>query len=104
LLSTITPPVCGTVFIAAGMADAPWLKVAGHSMRLGIGLYIVPLGIVANPALIALTETPLFALGAFVKLGAGLALMSWGLVNIKTGLRALLAFAAGVAVVFAFGI
>jgi TRAP transporter 4TM/12TM fusion protein len=104
LLSTITPPVCGTVFIAAGMADARWLKVAGHSMRLGIGLYIVPLGIVANPALIALTETPLFALGAFVKLGAGLALMSWGLVNIKTGLRALLAFAAGVAVVFAFGI
>jgi TRAP-type uncharacterized transport system fused permease subunit len=25
LLSTITPPVCGTVFIAAGMAGAPWL-------------------------------------------------------------------------------
>ena len=34
LLSTITPPVCGTVFIAAGMAGAPWLQVsAGHAAR-----------------------------------------------------------------------
>lgn len=104
LLSTITPPVCGTVFIAAGMADAPWLRVAGHSMRLGIGLYIVPLGIVANPALIAVTDTPVYAFGAFLKLGLGLALMSWGLVNLSSGLRAAAAFAAGLAVVFAFGI
>ena len=103
LLSTITPPVCGTVFIAAGMADAPWLKVAGNAMRLGIGLYIVPLGIVANPSLIALTDTPLLALAAFVKLGAGLALTSWGLVNATTGLRAIAAFAAGLALVFILG-
>ena len=32
LLSTITPPVCGTVFIAAGMAGAPWLQVSGYAM------------------------------------------------------------------------
>ena len=103
LLSTITPPVCGTVFIAAGMADAPWLKVAGNSMRLGIGLYIVPLGMVANPSLIALTDTPLLALAAFIKLGAGLALTSWGLVNATSGLRAIAAFAAGLALVFVLG-
>ena len=103
LLSTITPPVCGTVFIAAGMADAPWLKVAGNAMRLGIGLYIVPLGMVANPSLIALTDTPLLALAAFIKLGAGLALTSWGLVNAQSGLRAIAAFAAGLALVFVLG-
>ncbi|MFP3442325.1 TRAP transporter large permease subunit, partial [Pantoea sp. SIMBA_133] len=32
LLSTITPPVCGAVFIAACMADENWLKVAGKAM------------------------------------------------------------------------
>ena len=53
LLSIITPPVCGTVFIAAGMTNAPWLTVAGNAMRLGIGLYIIPLGTIANPSLIA---------------------------------------------------
>src|SRR5690606_9113289 len=35
LLSTITPPVCGAVFIAAGMVEESWLKVAGVAMALG---------------------------------------------------------------------
>src|SRR5690554_5059443 len=48
LLSTITPPVCGGVFIAAGMAGENWLKVAGKAMALGIGLYLIPLSMVAN--------------------------------------------------------
>lgn len=50
LLSTVAPPLCGTVFIAAGMCGAPWLAVANRAMRLGVGLYIVPLALVANPA------------------------------------------------------
>lgn len=79
LLSTITPPVCGTVFIAAGMADAPWLKVADRAMRLGLGLYLVPLGFVANPALICPHEMPLAALIALLKVGSGLWLVSLAL-------------------------
>ena len=35
LLSTITPPVCGAVFIAAGMVGENWLQVAGTAMALG---------------------------------------------------------------------
>jgi TRAP-type uncharacterized transport system fused permease subunit len=58
LLSTITPPVCGTVFIAAGMAGAPWLKVAVHAMLLGVGLYLIPLAMMADLSLIALGESP----------------------------------------------
>src|SRR3546814_16458162 len=50
LLSTITPPVCGTVFIAAGIVGENWLKVAVSAMRLGVGLYIIPLAMIANPA------------------------------------------------------
>ncbi len=78
LLSTITPPVCGAVFIAAGMVEENWLKVAGVAMTLGIGLYLIPLGMIANPALIALASTPALALIAFAKIGAALAMISYG--------------------------
>ena len=71
LLSTITPPVCGAVFIAAGMINENWLKVALTAMALGIGLYIIPLAMIANPALIRLEGNPLGALLAAVQIGLG---------------------------------
>jgi TRAP-type uncharacterized transport system fused permease subunit len=37
LLSTITPPVCGAVFIAAGMVGENWLKVAVTPWRSASG-------------------------------------------------------------------
>ncbi|MCA1298373.1 TRAP transporter permease [Stappia indica] len=80
LLSTITPPVCGAVFIAAGMVGENWLKVAISAMALGLGLYLVPLGMIANPALIELTAAPVAALLAMVKVGAGLAAISCGVI------------------------
>ena len=94
LLSTITPPVCGAVFIAAGMIGENWLKVALTAMALGVGLYIIPLGMIANPAIITLAENPITALLVFVKLGLGLGLISYGLIGkpkilIKIGLVAL---------------
>src|SRR3546814_17926931 len=58
LLCTITPPVCGTVFVAASIAGTPWLPVAGMAMRIGLGLFIIPLGFVAHPALMTLATTP----------------------------------------------
>ena len=81
LLSTITPPVCGAVFIAAGMVEENWLKVAIKAMSLGIGLYIIPLVMIASPELIALKETPLLALMAFAKTAIGLTAISYGLIN-----------------------
>jgi TRAP transporter 4TM/12TM fusion protein len=85
LLSTITPPVCGTVFIAAGMAGAPWLRVAVHAMMLGVGLYLIPLAMMADLSLIALGEQPLMALAALLRVGAGLYLVSAGLINRRQG-------------------
>ena len=76
LLSTITPPVCGTVFIAAGMVNAPWLRVAGHAMALGLGLYIIPLMLIHDQELIEIAQTPVAALIAFAKCGVGLTLLS----------------------------
>lgn len=83
LLSTITPPVCGAVFIAAGMVEENWLKIAGNAMALGIGLYLIPLGMVANPSLIKLFITPLPALLIFIKLGVSLAAVSFGIIAPK---------------------
>lgn len=81
LLSTITPPVCGAVFIAAGMAGENWLKVSVVAMALGIGLYLIPLGMVANPALIGLAASPAAALVAFAKVGLALAAISAGVIR-----------------------
>jgi TRAP transporter 4TM/12TM fusion protein len=80
LLSTITPPVCGAVFIAAGMVEENWLKVAGTAMKLGMGLYLIPLGMIANPDLIALEAHSFWALLAMLKVGAALAMVSYGLI------------------------
>lgn len=80
LLSTITPPVCGAVFIAAGMVEENWLKVAGSAMALGLGLYLIPLGMIANPHMIELTTHPLLALLAAMKVGVGLSLVSFGVI------------------------
>ncbi|MEX0760222.1 MAG: TRAP transporter fused permease subunit [Tistlia sp.] len=81
LLSTITPPVCGTVFIAAGMAEAPWLKVAGQAMRLGLGLYVVPLAFIASPSLLDPLGQPAWAILAFLKTALGLWLLARALVR-----------------------
>ncbi len=81
LLSTITPPVCGAVFIAAGMVGENWLKVAITAMALGVGLYVIPLGMVANRELIEIAATPMAALLAFAKVGIGLAMLSYGAIS-----------------------
>ena len=105
LLCTITPPVCGNVFIAAGIAQAPWLDVAFRSMSIGIGLFLVPMAFIANPSLLELGSSPLLAVGAMTKILAGLAFFSMGVVGTMPSLilRAG-SVALGFFVIFAFGI
>lgn len=105
LLSTITPPVCGTVFIAAGMAGAPWLRVAAHAMLLGVGLYLIPLAMMADLSLIALSDNPVLALAALVRVGLGLYLVSTGLIGRSQGAGVRLAqVCAGVTLLFLPGL
>ena len=103
LLSTITPPVCGTVFIAAGMAQTPWVPVAGQAMRLGLGLYFVPLAFVANPYLLYPVTHPVLAGIAFVKIGCGLWLLGKSLIAEDSLVKRILSFMTGLAVIFLFG-
>lgn len=77
LLSTITPPVCGAVFIAAGMVGENWLKVSLSAMALGLGLYVIPLAMIANPDLIALETNMPAALLDFTKTAICLAALSY---------------------------
>lgn len=81
LLCTITPPVCGNVFIAAGIAQTPWLPVAGRAMLLGVGLFVLPMGFIANPWLLKLGTDPGMALLAMAKIVAGLWLISVALIR-----------------------
>ena len=100
LLSTITPPVCGAVFIAAGMIGENWLKVAVTAMSLGFGLYIIPLAMIANPAVIALETEPMMALLTSLQIGLGLGLMSAGIVGRRTPIFRIVLFVAGLLVTF----
>ncbi len=100
LLSTITPPVCGAVFIAAGMIGENWLRVAGSAMALGVGLYIIPLGMIANPAIIAPGAALVPALIAFVQMGAGLACLSFALIARKAIILRVMLGIAGAAIIF----
>ena len=40
------------------MAEENWLRVAIIAMALGVGLYLIPLGMIARPDLIRLAEAP----------------------------------------------
>jgi TRAP-type uncharacterized transport system fused permease subunit len=101
LLSTITPPVCGTVYIAAGIAETPWLPVAGTAMRLGLGLFVVPPAFIANPALLRPDLVPLLAAVAAIKIAVGIALLSYAAIGPGRWPARLAALAAGLAVIFA---
>ncbi len=101
LLSCITPPVCGTVFIAATMAKAHWLKVAGIAMRLGLGLYLIPLSFIQNPQLLRFGETPLLSLMAGIKVAIGITLLSYVLTGTANRWwKSLLALILGLGILF----
>jgi TRAP transporter 4TM/12TM fusion protein len=100
LLSTITPPVCGAVFIAAGMVGENWLKVSLYAMALGLGLYIIPLALIANPTLIALSSDPASALFTFAKIAVGLTAISYGVIAPLQSLIRITLTSAGFCVIF----
>ncbi|WP_086464010.1 TRAP transporter permease [Oceanibaculum nanhaiense] len=105
LLCTITPPVCGNVFIAAGIANTPWLPVAGNALRIGVGLFLVPLGFIANPSLLLVLESPALAFLAMAKVGLGIWLLSYVSIDLgRRPLHSLGALVGGVALLFFFGV
>lgn len=52
ILSAITPPVCGAVFVAAPMAKANWVKTGFLAVRLAMAGFIVPYMFIYTPGLL----------------------------------------------------
>ena len=99
LLSTITPPVCGGVFIAAGMIEENWLKVAISAMAIGVGLYIIPIGMVTHPEIITL-DNLLYALLFSIKIAAGITVSSYGLISRRKLVERLALVIVGLVILF----
>ena len=100
LLSTITPPVCGAVFIASGMVSENWLKVSLTSMNLGIGLYFIPLAMIANETILNLSNSPFIAIMAFIKIALSLFLLSFSVIVKSNFILRLLAFLLSLVIMF----
>ena len=99
LLSTITRPVCGAVFIPARLAQENWLRVATTAMALGVGLYPIPLGTIARPDLIRLADAPGAALLSATLVGGGCVVISYALVGLRGSVRTALALMLGMAMI-----
>ena len=88
ILSAITPPVCGAVFIASGMANADWMETARYSLRLSYAAFLMPFVFVYDPSLLFIgnswmdTVLCLFrTVMAMVLLSAGFIGQLWGRVR-----------------------
>ena len=104
LLSTITPPVCGGVFIAATMVGENWFKVALSAMALGLGLYIVPLAMVRHQHLIQLDKQPLESIVTALQLAVGLLILGKGLIGIKWSITRLTLILIAIVIIFGFNL
>jgi len=78
------------------MPGENWLKVALTAMALGIRLYIIPLGMIANPDMLRLSDAPLAA----ARVALGVTLLSSGLIGAHRPIQTIALCAAGLAVVF----
>ncbi|MCX8116957.1 MAG: TRAP transporter fused permease subunit [Desulfobacterota bacterium] len=54
ILSAITPPVCGAVFIASGIARTDWVETARYSLRLSYAAFLLPFVFIYDHSLLFL--------------------------------------------------
>ena len=82
------------------MIGENWLRVALTAMALGVGLYVIPLSMIANDSLIRLTTTPVAALVAFFHVAVGLSCLSYALIGNSSVTQRLSLFVVGIALAF----
>ena len=81
------------------MVGENWLKVAIYAMALGVGLYVIPLGMIANPALLGLASDLPAALLAAAKIAVGLFALSSGVIGTRSLVSRLIMIIFGLLVV-----
>jgi len=82
ILSAITPPVCGAVYIAAGMAGADWMETARYSLRLSYAAFLLPFVFVYDYAiLLVVAGGPLAIVAAVVRTTLAMVMLSAGFIG-----------------------
>ena len=98
IISAITPPVALVSFVAAGLAEASFMKTCMTAVRLGLSAYILPFVFVFNPALILhgtiLEITQVVFTSALGIYSLSIALIGYFLTNVPMWQRGLFAIAA----------
>ncbi|RPI04088.1 MAG: TRAP transporter large permease subunit, partial [Zetaproteobacteria bacterium] len=82
ILSAVTPPVCGAVFIAAGMAGADWMETARYSLRLSYAAFLLPFIFVYDYAILLVIEGGALAIaGAILRTVLAMVMLSAGFIG-----------------------
>jgi len=82
ILSAITPPVCGAVYIAAGMAGADWMETARYSLRLSYAAFLLPFVFVYDYSMLLIVGGgPLVIVAAIVRTTLAMVTLSAGFIG-----------------------
>ncbi len=81
ILSAITPPVCGAVYIASGMAGADWVETTRYSLRLSYAAFLMPFVFVYDPSLLLVGDSWLDTAACALRTGMSMILLSAGLIG-----------------------
>ena len=81
ILSAITPPVCGAVFIASGMAGADWVQTAGYSLRLSYAAFLLPFVFVYDNSILFVTGNLLDTLLCLIRMTMAMIFLSAGFIG-----------------------
>jgi TRAP-type uncharacterized transport system fused permease subunit len=82
ILSAITPPVCGAVYIAAGMAGADWMETARYSLRLSYAAFLLPFVFVYDHSMLIIIDGgPMAILASVIRSTLAMLTLSAGFIG-----------------------
>jgi TRAP transporter 4TM/12TM fusion protein len=81
ILSAITPPVCGAVYIAAGMAEADWMETARYSLRLSYAAFLVPFVFVYDPSMLLVGGNVPAIIASVIRTAMAMVVLSAGFIG-----------------------
>lgn len=85
ILSAITPPVCGAVYIASGIAGADWIETAKYSLRLSYAAFFLPFIFVYDNSLLLLGGSPLKTILCILRTAMSVTLLSASFIGYLRG-------------------
>lgn len=81
ILSAITPPVCGAVYIASGLAEADWMETARYSLRLSYAAFLLPFIFVYDHSLLLLGNNLIHILLCILRTMMSMVMLSAGFIG-----------------------